>query len=286
MIVLTADLHHASLDTENQRASDLGEITCARRFWERTEEAKIPVTFFVSGKSFVEHWDELRPLCESERVELGGHTWDCFEQGWVHRASKLALGSYPGPRWMEARSIHRTRAIARAKSGRDLLVWRNHMYMGGPSSDEVLAAAGIRVRSDGVQATSRGPSVGAHGVVQMPLNVIPDHEHLLHGERTPEWVARWQRELRWSDDFGPGSYPIEAYVELLIEQLHVNERAGVISTLLLHPITLHLADRMQRLDRILEALSRYETVTMSQAVERALAPALSRTEEVSCPAPS
>jgi hypothetical protein len=269
VIVLTVDLHHASLGTENQRRSDLSEIRCAQRFFARCEEASVRTTYFVSGRAFAEEWDDLRPLCESERVEIGGHTWDCFERAWLHRASSALLGSYPGPRWVESQSISRTVAIVRRRAGRDLRAWRNHMYLGGPHTDALLAGHGIRVRSDGVRASSRRPIPGAHGVVHLPLNVLPDHEHLVHGERTPEWIRAWQARLRWSDDFGPGSFPVELWTEIVLEQLAVNEQRGVVSTLLVHPITLHLADRMKSFERILEVLARSVTATVSEATTRA-----------------
>jgi hypothetical protein len=264
MIALTADLHHAALGTENQRRADTTEIRCARRFFDLCEEARVRTTYFVSGRAFVDEWDDLRPLCESERVEIGGHTWDCFAHTWAHRASALLSGSYPGPRWLEARSVAATVEVARRRSGRRIRVWRNHMYLGGPFTDEVLAAHGIHVRSDGVRATSAGPTPGPHGVTQLPLNVMPDHEHLLHGERTPEWIRAWQSRLRWTDDYGPRSYAVEAWTELVIEQIRANERRGVPTTMLVHPITLHLADRMRSFERILDVVSRLVTATVSE----------------------
>ena len=76
------------------------------------------------------------------------------------------------------------------------------MYMHGPGTEEVLASCGIRVCSDGVRAVSRGPEWHEGGLFNLPINVIPDHEHLYHAERTRDWVAAWQRRYKFADDFG------------------------------------------------------------------------------------
>ncbi len=33
--------------------------------------------------------------------------------------------------------------------------------------------------------------------------------HLIHAERTPEWIDWWVKRYRWSDDFGPQSYYVD-----------------------------------------------------------------------------
>jgi hypothetical protein len=134
-----------------------------------------------------------------------------------------------------------------------------------------LKACGITICSDGVNRTSNGPVWHPAGIFNFPLNVMPDHEHLYHAERTPEWVARWVRRYNWSDDYGPRSYYVEAWTDLVLRELEEHEQAGVLSNMLIHPITLYLCDRLESFKRVLAFLADHQTVHMREVAEAALA---------------
>ena len=58
-----------SLRTGNQAHCDRTEIQVARRYLDMIAEAGVKVTFFVSGRSFAEEWDDLsEPLHMSVRT--------------------------------------------------------------------------------------------------------------------------------------------------------------------------------------------------------------------------
>jgi len=271
MICLTGDLHHASLGTGNQRACPLTEIQVARRYLALLEEARVKVTFFVSGRSFLEEWADLARVCEHPLVEIGGHNFDCFKPAAPHRIWKKIGGCYNGPGWLQRRDSSRTLDIIEERTGRRPILWRNHMYMHGPGTERVLASCGIRLCSDGVRAAAMGPEWHPAGLYNFPLNVIPDHEHIYHAERTPAWVERWVRRYQWSDDFGPGSYPVEQWADIVLDNLVRNEERGAVSNMLIHPITLYLADGFKSFARILDFLARHQTVHMSDVEAARLA---------------
>ena len=150
MIVLSGDLHHSSLRTGNQRHCDMTEIQVAGRYLKLLEEAQVKVTFFVSGKCFVDEWEDLASICQSPWVELGGHNYYCFQPAWPHRIWKKLGGSYNGPEWLQIRDAVRTSETIREHTGVTIRAWRNHMYMHGPHTEKALAAAGIELCSDGV----------------------------------------------------------------------------------------------------------------------------------------
>ncbi|RMH62055.1 MAG: hypothetical protein D6678_01955 [Zetaproteobacteria bacterium] len=266
MICLTGDIHHASLNTGNQQHCDISEIQVAQRYLRMLEEANVKVTFFVSGKCFVEEWEDIRPICEHPLVELGGHTWDCFEHELWHRVCNKLLRSYNGPAWYQRRDIRRTRDIIERKTGKRIRLWRNHMYMHGPHTNRLLAEEGFVLCSDGVKRDAMGPVWHQDGLYEFPLNVIPDHEHLYHAERTPEWVEWWIKRYNWSDDFGPQSYYVEEWTEIVLDCLKRNEERGAISNMIIHPITLYLCDRFKSFQRILEFLASHETIHLSEAL--------------------
>lgn len=263
MICVTGDLHHAALRTGNQQHSDVPEIVTAQRWLDILRESKTKVTYFVSGQAFDDEWPDLRPLCDDELVELGGHTYSCFTPALFHRASKKLCGSYNGPRWFQRRDVEKTIAAIRRRTGRTIRVWRNHMYMHGPYTYDVLRECGIEVCSDVVSATATGPVWARAGLIELPINVIPDHEHLYHAERTPEWVATWQRRYGFRDAFGSESYKVDQWAALVLAQIEENEARGALSTILLHPITMHLCDRFASARKILDRVRVSETVHAS-----------------------
>ncbi len=267
MICLTGDLHHMSLGTGNQRHCDITEIQVARRYLDMLAQAGVKVTFFVSGRSFAEEWVDLAPLCSHPLVELGGHNYHCFEPALWHRAWNKINGSYNGPAWYQSRDAKQTIDIIRAKTGKTIRCWRNHMYMHGPFTERVLAEHGIRICSDGVDSQSNGPNWHPGGIFNFPLNVMPDHEHLYHAERTPQYVRRFINRYKWSDDYGSQSYYIEEWVERVEAELRQHEASGILSNMIIHPITLYLCDRFASFERLLGFISSRHTVHMSEVLE-------------------
>lgn len=265
MICLTGDLHHSSLRTGNQSHCDVPEIEVAYRYLQMLEETGVNVTFFVSGKSFVQEWPLLQRICEHPLVEVGGHNYSCFTPPLWHRASKKLFNSYNGPQWYETWDVQRTIDVIRERTGKTIRSWRNHMYMHGPNTNEVLAKCGIEICSDGVIAKSNGPTKESGGLWSMPINVMPDHEHIYHAERTPEWVEHWVRRYGWSDDYGPESYYVEDWTERVLDELRRHEESDVLSVMIIHPITLYLSDRLKSFRRILDFLSSCRTVKLSEA---------------------
>jgi hypothetical protein len=144
------------------------------------------------------------------------------------------------------------------------------MYMHGPFTEDVLVSCGIKICSDGVKRASTGPVLHPSGLFNFPLNVMPDHEHLYHAERTPEWVDAWVRRYHWSDDYGPASYHVEEWTDRVIDELRKHEAEGVLSNMLIHPITLYLCDRFRSFERLLEVIASAQTVHMGQVYESAL----------------
>jgi hypothetical protein len=268
MICLTGDIHHASLRTGNQQHADRSEILIARAFLDLLEQANVPVTFFISGKCFVEEWSDLESICRHRLVEVGGHNFSCFQPEIVHRFWNKTVGSYNGPAWLQRRDARKTIDVIRARTGRTIRCWRNHMYMHGPHTETVLGDCGIELCSDGVCRATRGPVYDARGVYNFPINVIPDHEHIYHAERTPEWVDRWVQRYAWSDDFGSDSYAVEQWADLVLEGLERNEADGAISNMIIHPITMYLADGFRSFERILNYLADRECVHTGDLIPR------------------
>lgn len=266
MICLTVDVHHSSLNTGNQQHCDISELQCAHAFFARTREANVKTTCFITGKCFEQELADVRVICDDQWVEVGGHTYSGFTPQWWHRVSNKVFSSYNGPRWYQHWDVAKTLTLIKHFGGRDAQCWRNHMYMHGPFTEQILAKNAIRVCSDGVKRNSTGPQLHSSGIYNFPLNIIPDHEHLYHAERTPQWVEKWQKRYRWSDDFGSKSYYIDEWTDMVLTQLQQREQAGVLANLIIHPITMYLCDGFKSFERILDYISRRETFWMTECL--------------------
>lgn len=141
------------------------------------------------------------------------------------------------------------------------------MYMHGPNTEDVLHRLGINICSDGVKKEQHGLVNHTSGIYNLPINIIPDHEHLIHAERTPEWIKQWQERYNWSDDFGSNSYYIEEWSKLVLEQLKENERNNKLSVMIIHPITMYLADEFKSVKMILDYIQTKETVFMGDLIK-------------------
>lgn len=271
MICLTGDLHHSSLKTGNQMHCDITEMQVAVKYLKLLEEHDVNVTFFVTGKSFAEEWNDLEYITKSKNVELGGHNFYAFKPELLHRIWNKLTGNYNGPYFYQKWDTKKTINIIEKKTGKKINVWRNHMYMHGYNTEKILFDSGIKICSDGVKKDNHALIPHKSGIYNFPINIIPDHEHLIHAERTEEWIAWWQKRYNWSDDFGPDSYYINDWTDIVLDGLKHNEEKGLVSNMIIHPITLYLCDKLDSFkNRILPFLADHETIFISDMLKENL----------------
>jgi peptidoglycan/xylan/chitin deacetylase (PgdA/CDA1 family) len=282
MIWLTGDLHDMSLKSGNQahclKKYGLTEIEVAKKYLDLLEDANVKVTFFITGRAFKHEWEMLKPIAEHPLVEIGGHTWNCylspwceltgiriFPALWARTWNKLAK-SYNGPLWYHRCDTKKTIDTIKEKTGKEIIAWRHHMYMHGQHSERVMKECGIKLLSDEVKKDISGP-FQEDGLWQFPLNIIPDHEHIYHAERTREWVQSWQKRYNWSDDFGSESYDVKEWADLAIEGLKSNEQRKATSSMIIHPITMYLCDEFEQFKRVLKVIKEQKTVHAAELVD-------------------
>jgi len=264
MICLTCDIHHKSLKTGNQEHADQTETSIAHQFTDMLSNHAIKSTCFITGKTFEEEWETIKPLCFNPNIEIGGHTYNCFTPELWHRGCKKIIGSYNGPKWQQNWDIQKTKRIIRHKTNIDITSWRNHMYMHGPNTEELLFKNGIKVCCDGVNKNSTGFKRHSTGLLNFPLNIIPDHEHLYHAERNPEWVQNWIKRYNWSDDYGSESYYFHEWFEIFKAEIMKRESLGIVSHILIHPITIYLCQGLTGLAKIVSFLTQFDSCFVNE----------------------
>ena len=268
MICLTGDVHHAFGSDEQARYPEQ-EIELARKYVDIARSYDLSMTLFVTGKAARTAAAALADLSGTEGVEIGGHTYSAFRPQWLHWGlfHRLFRSVY-GPRSYQRYDIRQTLDAIEDCAGQRPTVWRTHAYRSTDTTYDELARAGIKSVSDAKRPAARGPQpTDVTGLRELPINVLPDHEHLLHGGRTRAVVDQLIAN-GWEDAFGPESYPPETWAERVVATIDDIEADGGVATLLIHPGCMKVADDFASFERICEHIdaSGYDTATCTDAL--------------------
>jgi peptidoglycan/xylan/chitin deacetylase (PgdA/CDA1 family) len=248
VICLTGDIHHSGFRHREFPNPGLDDLPPAQRPYVNQSEAEVAgeylaiardaglkVTFFVTGLALRRDRDAMTALVRGPGLEIGGHTYRAFEPLRLHDWFRRLAGSYYGPAWFQRWDVKRTLAIIRRRLGTPALAWRTHAYASDRTTWRVLDALGVRILSDRVDLDTVGPQPLIGRLVSLPINVLPDHEHLYHAERTPTAFGGAAR----------AAYTGPEWLAVVQRQIDTIELRGGVATLLVHPICMYTLDRFQ-----------------------------------------
>jgi hypothetical protein len=240
-VVLTGDVHHAIPSSDRAHATE-SESRLAMAYARIAERHGLRVTLFVTGRAAVADREDLRPLLSMEHVEIGGHGWDAFYPRKLYAGLRRLSGSPHGPAaFQRLWTIRRTcRTLARA-TGRPVRSWRNHAYQHDANTPGLLAAAGVEVWSDEVDLESTGPYRHESGVAVLPMNTHTDHEHVFHGDLTPDTLG---------PDPGREVYAPAEWCDRVCRQTAAIVEQGGTATILAHPLCMKVADDFASFERL------------------------------------
>jgi peptidoglycan/xylan/chitin deacetylase (PgdA/CDA1 family) len=241
-VCLTGDVHHTSLETRDQAYMDRTEVEAAVEYAEVAGHYDVPVTLFVTGKAAKEEPEGVRRLAAMDHVEIGGHNYWAFGTP-LHALFRGVTASWNGPRRFQGWEIRRT-VRAFEVLGVRIRSWRDHAYRHDGNTAELLSRAGITHFSD--EVAPEGDVRTEAGLTVVPVNTPPDHEHVYHAFRTPEFV----REDDFGGPFGTESRAVSEWVEWVREHLAAHDRAGRVATVLAHPSCMWLADGLEAFERL------------------------------------
>ena len=277
MICLTGDIHHTSLETNEQRFVESGdsEVKIACRFLKIIEKYGLKVTFYVTGKTFDEEWENLKLITDSNLVEIGGHTYGGLPLGNFSKILHKIIGRCPpshsptyGSYFQQKRDIKRMIELAEKKTAWKIISWRSHGYIHDENTYSILAQMGIKMISDEISSKKIFPEKIKEGFISHPINTIPDHDHLYHAHRDGEFVRKAKIAGYGRDDFGSDSHSIEIWGEMVQKQVvEIEEKEGL-ATILMHPICMYTADKFKTAERLLEFISQYKTILAKEIMWR------------------
>jgi len=253
-VCLTGDVHHMSMATRDQAHMAGTELEAALEYARIAGSHDHPVTLFVTGKASVEEPERVATLAAMDHVELGGHDYYAFDTP-LHTAFRGLLGTWNGPRRFQSWEVGRT-LDALADHGAQVRSWRDHAYRHDEQTPGVLRERGITHFSDAVEPG--GAVRDADGLRVVPINTPPDHEHVYHAFRTPEFVAGSDFE----GPFGSDSRSAAEWVEWVLETVADCTGSGRTATVLAHPSCMRLADGFEAFERLCRGLDDHETRQM------------------------
>lgn len=243
-IVLTGDIHHNSLRTQDQRFLTISEPQTALEYADIARQHGIKVTLFASGKAVKEEPDVFNSLASMENVELGGHNYYCFKPKLFYAASRRLFGLSNGLRLFQDWEIKKTKQIFKNMIGVDIISWRDHGYRTDKNTLKLLEQNGIKLVSNDVGPNFANPFPLNSNLMSLPVNVLPDHDHLIHGsvvKKASNCNSTVATELKRSK-FKHGIYDTLNWEQMVKKQTGAMIEQNCIATLLVHPCCMKILD--------------------------------------------
>lgn len=262
-VCLTGDVHHMSLKTRDQEYMERTEVEAAIDYAKIAQEHDVPVTLFVTGKAVKEEPSRVRRLADMPNVEIGGHNYWAFttpvHKAWraIEKGTGGRIGSWNGPppfqRWEIQKTITTLESIgARVRS------WRDHAYRHDRYTPSLLADCDISHFSDRVEPNGEVKTFGP--IIDVPINAPPDHEHVYHSFRTPEFVE----QVSFSGPFGSESSSVESWCDTVLKTVEERRGDDSVTTVLAHPSCMTLADGLDSFTRLVKHISSLDPIQMSE----------------------
>lgn len=264
MICLTGDVHHMSMRGLDQFLLRGTEVDASFRYIDIASRFGINVTLFVTGRCVAEEHRRLAALAACGEIELGGHNYYAFKPLLPYRVSQLLLRRRNGPAFLQKREIDSTIKIFKEALSVDIVSWRNHGYRHDVNTRKLLFSSGIKYFSDIRSSTLLAP-YWEGGLIQVPINVLPDHDQIYHGSFQDRSPAH-QVAVRSRSPFGRGRMEIADWLETIKQQIESIIAKGGLATLLVHPACMEISDNFKTFAELCGFLATFQTVTMCQSV--------------------
>jgi len=262
-IILTGDVHHMSLKTDDQRYINSTEAELALEAAQIALKYDVKVTYFITGRTVMEEPDVIRTIAKMPNTELGGHTYYAFKPKWLYnlifnRLVGLSNGVSVYQNW----EIKKTMNVFAKKLDVQIESWRDHAYRHDRNTFSLLYKNGISIVSDEVDPNQFFPVWLDNGIISLPVNIMPDHDHVYHGNLTPENTKNYS--------LGRSQFPSKLYqpcqwFELIQQQIQKVAGKEGIAILLIHPACVYLMDEFEIYEELCKLLGNFETLTVSQA---------------------
>jgi peptidoglycan/xylan/chitin deacetylase (PgdA/CDA1 family) len=247
MIYLTGDVHHTDSRMGDQKRLPAGwtEVRTCEVYLEAANKHSISPTLFFTGRAVEEEADFVGSLASRYQFEIGGHTYSANHPRILLGLSRRLLGLANGPYWLQRADMSATARCIRDKLGVAVSSWRNHAYRMDRNTYRIAAELGIRQVSNKVMGVD-GEIREVDGVLEVPINTLPDHESLGH------------------DDHKPVCSSAEDWVNQILRQVEYQQAHGLPSVILAHPLCMFVEDRLAAFARLCAAIGGKNTAPLRE----------------------
>lgn len=254
MVCLTGDVHQRSYRGTDTPFSSRTEVELAKKYCEIARKYDIKVSLFFTGRACKEESSTVKVLANFPNCEIGGHTFAAFRDP-LSRIFKKVYGTPWGTTAHQLRDIQKTITSIQQVTGQQIQTWRNHSYVRTADTDRLLESCGICVVSDEVSDSKMAAEWKTSGFRSVPMNVLPDHEHVLHGKyqhgkTRPDRLTRRISITEWA-----------ALVKTRIQEI---EEQGGTATVLAHPLCMEVADGMATFEDLCRYMRQFPTLWLSE----------------------
>ncbi|MDY7036331.1 MAG: polysaccharide deacetylase family protein [Thermodesulfobacteriota bacterium] len=264
MICLTGDVHHSSLKTDDYRCCKATELDAAIAMAHLCDKYGIQVTLFFSGLCAKESPDLLKRTARMDNVEIGGHNYFAFKPKTLFRLYRRWSGLKNGPYWYQFWEIrHTVRALERVCK-RPVQSWRDHGYRHDQNTREILRKSNIRYLSDTLSANFAQPAWNG-GVIDVPINTLPDHDYVYHGLRQP---GTFDESVLLRSPFRTRAMSKEQWLERVKGEVERIEGKGGLATILAHPACMEVFDNFKTFTKLCSFLANSESCKMADIEDR------------------
>ena len=255
MVCVTGDVHQRSYRGTDTPYSPCSEVELAIKYAEIAARYGIRITLFLTGKACLEEPERVKQLANMSHCEIGGHTFAAFRDPWSKIYKKILRTPW-GREAHQRGDIEKTIETIQSVTGKRIAVWRNHSYICTADTPQLLESASIQWVSDEVNPTKFSWESISPALKSLPINVTPDHEHLLHGKYQHGKTKPSKLEGRLS---------LTAWVEQVQEKVQIITEAQGIATILVHPLCMEIADGMKTFENLCKFLQPFQSCWVSQA---------------------
>lgn len=237
MIFLTGDVHQTDPRMGDQRYLPSGwtEVRTCERYLELANKHSVFPTLLFTGLAVEREGDLIHSLIERFQFEIGGHTYSANRPRLVLGPSHRLLGLANGPYWWQKADMSKTLRCIQGKLGATVRSWRNHAYRMDRNTYTIAAELGIRYVSN-IVAGSEAAFREVNGIIEVPINTLPDHEALGHDQH--RCICQGAQD----------------WVDQVLRQIDFQQAHGLPSVILAHPLCMFVEDRLAAFERLCAAI--------------------------------
>jgi hypothetical protein len=247
MIYLTADVHQRNLGNNESKLLSKTPMELARTYSEICTKYKIKHTIYIVAIALSENKTITKYLMDNEYVNLGVHTYSAFRIPFFRNRIIHKLYRRAYKYWIIQKMDIKLATQIFKQYGIKASHWRTHAYASNKHTEKLLKEMGYKTISDVKKRD--GEIKLTNGLLNYPINVISDHEYLVHGSNA---------NTDLNDPFFSKRLEAKEWLKEILWQINQNERNGKSSTILIHPECMEILDKFKTFEAFCKEISNLE----------------------------